>query len=330
MARRLIVLLLLVVGLGVLAVVVLVVTNPAPRDAPGWSLAAPLPEGRGEVASAVADGRLFVIGGLAGAPPRSADEVNVYDAGSDAWTAAPALPEPRHHTAAAGLDGSVFVSGGASGLTDWTPLANLWQLPAGADSWLELPEMPDPRYGQRMVALDGLLYVVGGQGGSGEVLIYSPAERRWTLGAAMPAVRDHLAVVAVDDEIWAIGGRDGGLTARVDIYDPASDTWRDGPALPAATSGAAEGAGEGLIFVSGGEDPQPTGEGVFDRHWWLDTSDSAAVWQAVPPPPLAVHGAEGALIDGRFYIPGGASRAGGLSFMSWSDDLQVLEIAALR
>ena len=41
-------------------------------------------------------------------------------------------------------------------------------------------------------------------------------------------------------------------------------------------------------------------------------------------PPLTVHGAPGAIVDGRFVIAGGASRAGGQSNTAWSALTQVL------
>lgn len=42
-----------------------------------------------------------------------------------------------------------------------------------------------------------------------------------------------------------------------------------------------------------------------------------------PSPPLAVHGSEGAVIDGRFAIVGGAARRGLMSVLGWSDTLQM-------
>jgi N-acetylneuraminic acid mutarotase len=318
------------VGIAIVAVAVLLATNPGPRESPGWALAAPMPAGRGEVTTAVVDGRLYVIGGLTGAPTRTSDEVAVYDPARDEWQAAPALPEGRHHTAAVGLDGSVYVSGGAGSLGHREPLAGLWQLPAGDDTWRELAPMPEGRYGHRLVTLDGRLYVVGGRGETTSVLVYDPPMAEWRTGAAMPVMRDHLAVVVVEGEIWAIGGRNGGLSAEVLIYDPEADTWRPGPDLPAATSGAAEAAADGLVLVSGGEDPAPGGDGVVDRHWWFDTAQPDAGWRELPRPPYAIHGAEGAIIDDRFYIVGGATRAGGLSFVAWSSALQVLDLDALR
>jgi hypothetical protein len=325
--RALLALVLLIMGVAVLGVAVLVATNPQPRDSVGWSLAAPLPEGRGEVAVAVAGGQLWVIGGMAGAPPRTAREVSVYDPATDAWSAAPDLPEPRHHTAAAGMGEAVYVSGGGTSLTDWTPSASLWRLPLEGATWEALTAMPEPRLGHRMMALDDQLYVVGGQGGSGALMAYDPADNSWTVGAPMPLVRDHLAAVVVEGEIWVIGGRNGGLSGRVDIYDPAADQWREGPPLPEVTSGAAEAAAQHVVLISGGEDPSPTGAGVFDRHWWLDTSDATAGWRELRAPPLPVHGAQGAVVEGRFYIAGGATRAGGMSALAWSNALQMLDLS---
>jgi Kelch motif len=298
----------------------LVFTNPRPREAPGWTLAAPMPLARGEIATAVLEDRLYVLGGLSGAGGTS-DAVSVYDAPNDRWTEGPSLPAPRHHAAAAALDGAVYLAGGGQSASDWTPRTNLWRLAADASGWTEVAAMPEGRLGHRLVALDGRLYVVGGIGPTASLLVYDPASDAWSTGAALPSPRDHLAAVAVGTEIWAIGGRDNGLQGRVDIYDPAADAWRAGPPLPVATSGAAEAAADPLILISGGEDP---GGSMVDAHWWLDASAAAPGWQPLPDPPLVVHGAQGAALDGRFYV------VGGQSFLAWSDATQVFALDSLR
>jgi N-acetylneuraminic acid mutarotase len=318
----------------VVAVVLLFLfaTNPSPRQSPGWTLVAPMPEARGETTTAVLEDRLYVIGGLTGLVARASDAVSIYDPASDAWTDGPALPEPRHHAAAAALDGAIWLAGGAPSVEQWSPEANLWRLDAGvdADAWTEAQPMPEGRYGHRLVALDGMLWVVGGVGGSGATLVYDPATDAWEARAALPQSRDHVGAVVVDGEIWAIGGRNGGIRTSVDIYDPATDAWRPGPPLPAPTSGAAEAAtSDGLVLVSGGEDPAPVGDGVFDRHWWLDARSADPLWRGLPRPPLAIHGVEGAIIGGGYYVVGGATRAGGQSFISWTDTTQVFDLATL-
>jgi N-acetylneuraminic acid mutarotase len=317
---RLAIVVLLGIVVGVAAyVATLLVTNPRPRDAVGWTLLAPLPSGRGETAAAVAGGRLYVIGGMTGLGGQATAEVSAYDPGADSWAAAPALPAARHHAAAAALDGTVYVSGGGPTADDWTPQPMLWSLAPGADAWQPLAPMPEGRLGHRMVAVEGRLYVVGGIGSTADVLIYDPETDSWAKGAPMPAPRDHLAAVVVNPEIWAIGGRSGGqIHSRVDVYDATTDAWREGPPLPEPTSGAAEAAIDGVILISGGEDPRGTGS-VIDRHWMLDTgSGQTARWEPLSPPPLPVHGAHGAALDGRFLIVGGALRQGAFSRLSWT------------
>jgi len=321
---RLALVVLLGIAIGVVAfVALLIVTNPQPRQAEGWTLLAPLPTARGETAAAVADGQLYVIGGMAGLDGQATDEVSVYDPASGAWTDGLALPDPRHHAAAAGLESTVYVSGGGPSAEDWTPQPTLWALDTLSQAWRELSPMPDPRLGHRMVAIDGRLYVVGGVGFTADVLIYDPVADAWSTGAPMPAPRNHLAAVVVDHEIWAIGGRSSSqIHTRVDIYDTTTDTWRAGPPLPEPTSGAAEAVIDGVIFISGGEDPRGT-SGVIDRNWQLDArSGPTAQWEALSPPPLPVHGAHGAALGGRFLIVGGALRPGAFSRLSWTASAQ--------
>lgn len=305
-----------------------VATAPGPRAAPGWQLLAPMPNPRGETASAVIDGRVYVAGGYAGLGFETVATVSVYDAARDAWTDGPPLPAPRNHAAAAELDGVLYVSGGAEtrgGATD-----TLWALaPGPGGRWATLAPMPGPRSGHRMVAAAGRLYVIGGSGGpatgpgaAGVVLIFDPVAGTWSEGAAMPLNRDHLGAVLVDGEIWAIGGRTGGRNhAAVDIYDPVTDRWREGPPLPEGTSGAAEAVLDGVIYLSGGEDP---GSGVIvDLHWRLDTTSAdGATWVALAPPPLAVHGVPGVAAGMRFLVIAGSTRPGGQSNTAWTGAVQ--------
>jgi hypothetical protein len=291
-----------------------------------------MPEPRGETAAAVSGERLFVVGGMAGVAAMASSSVSIYDLATASWTAGPPLPETRHHLAAVGLDGAVYVSGGAAAVTDGTPRPETWVLDAGGTAWRAIAPMPDGRFGHRMVALEGVVYAVGGLPGPGAVarepvatLAYDPTAAAWQERAPLPLNRDHLAVVAVEGEIWAIGGRAGGTNhQRVDIYDPAVDEWRDGPPLPEPVSGASEGAVGSVVLLSGGEDP---GAGrMVDRHWWLDAADrDAATWRDLAPPPLTVHGAPGAVLGGRFVVVSGSPRPGGQSSTAWSGATQVLD-----
>jgi Kelch motif/Galactose oxidase, central domain len=219
--RIILLILMLATVAGLVAGAWLIADQPQPREAERWSLGPSLPAPRGELATAVgyarpcptppcADSeRLFVLGGLSGFfNPQS--RVEVFDPTRHAWSVGPRLPAARHHFAASRLGDDLYVSGGADvagahlGHQYWPPHNNFWLLSAGADTWQILPPMIEPRWGHRMVAYNGRLFVVGGRGPSGRVLIYTPG-KDWTLGAAMPRVRDHLSVVEVGGKLWAIG-----------------------------------------------------------------------------------------------------------------------------
>lgn len=318
----------------------LLATAPAPRDVEGWSLGPAMPAGRGELATAVVHAapcpqppchhseRLYVLGGFSGLA-HVESRVDVFDPVRGRWQEGPPLPAPHHHLAAAGLGPSVYAGGGSATLAGFRRGASdFWRLDHGAVRWQHLEPMPEPRWGHRMVAHDGRLYVVGGHGPSAAVLIYTPGEG-WRTGAPIPVPRDHLSVVVAAGRIWAIGGRAPHSLARVDIYDPAGDRWAHGPDLPAPTSGAADGVIDGVIVVSGGEAPELTGR-VHDRHWMLDTRHAEPRWRPAPPPPLAVHGADGAAFQGGLAIAGGASRHGMLSPTAWSALLQRLDPGAVN
>jgi N-acetylneuraminic acid mutarotase len=273
---------------------------------------------------------LYVLGGLSGLF-RPEDKVESYDASRKLWTTGPPLPAPRHHFAAARLGQDLYVSGGTDvagvdlGHQYWPPTNTFWRLTPGADHWEVLTPMIEPRWGHRMAAHDGRLYVVGGRGPSARVLIYTPG-KNWTTGAQLPRMRDHLSVVVAGGRIWAIGGRDPRSLARVDIYDPAADLWQAGPDLPHATSGAAEAVADEVLYIIGGEEPSFLDGGVNDRHWKLDTRDPKPRWEPVPAPPLAVHGTDGAVVDGVIAIAGGATRHGAFSVAGWTSALQFFQV----
>jgi Kelch motif protein len=227
------------------------------------------------------------------------------------------------------VSGGTYVAGASLGHQYWPPTDTFWRLTPGSANWEPLPPMPEPRWGHRMVVLENRIYVVGGRGPSARTLIYTP-DQGWKAGAALPRARDHLSVVAAGGRIWAIGGRDPGSIARVDVYDPAADRWGEGPPVPYATSGAAEIAIDNVIFIFGGEEPHFLYGGVVDRHWKLDTRSNAPQWQAVPPPPLAVHGTNAAMIDGAIALAGGAARHGVYSVAGWTDALQLYRPTAGR
>ena len=94
--------------------------------------------------------------------------------------------------------------------------------------------------------LDGKIYAIGGRNPAGQTVathqVYDPATNTWSERAPLPKARDHMAVVAAEGKIHAVGGRFGASnepTDMHDIYDPATNSWTAGPPLPTARSGLA-------------------------------------------------------------------------------------------
>lgn len=301
-----------------IALITLRVTNPGPRKAARWVSVADMPHGRGELAAALVGSRMVVAGGLYGIG-RTSDEVHVYDINRNEWTRTRPLPAPRHHAAAASVGEYVFLAGGAPGATDRTPTTTLWRAQPGLP-WRARAPMPEGRQGHAMVALGDRLYVVGGVGRTDDTLVYDAKSDSWSTAAPIPTGRDHLRAVVWNNEIWALGGREGKTLPTVDIYDPRRDRWRTGPALPQPMSAMAVGVLDDDLHVVGGEDPRFVLGRVIDEHFVL--GEGAKRWRKAAKPILPVHGAAFVVHRDRLLVAGGAGREGLLSTISWTPVMQ--------
>ena len=194
-----------------------------------------------EVASAVLDGKLYVAGGFGNPRGQVLDAFTVYDPATDTWTELAKLPESRHHGALAALDGRLYLTGG--GVESFAPRANTWRYDPATDHWTALESMPAPRRAHAAVAVGGLIYVIGGVV-EGRHSSPQPGPTTQNRRAArnladLPTYREHLAAVAVEDAIVAIGGRGTQSVDAVERYDPATDVWTAMAPLPAARGGLA-------------------------------------------------------------------------------------------
>ncbi|MBI4635329.1 MAG: galactose oxidase [Candidatus Rokubacteria bacterium] len=283
---------------------------PIDRSAPGtWTVLAPMPTARQEVAAAALDGRVFVVGGLGpgGAPSAI---VEAFDPATNRWETRAPLPAATHHAAAATLEGRLFVIGGfTGGRVSWTPVGTVYEYDPGRDSWSTRASLAAPRGALAVAALGGRLHALGGDSGdpTNAHEVYDPAANRWTSANPMPTARDHLAALAFQGRVWAIGGRRsflGAQYANVEVYDPATDSWRTGTPLPTGRGGIAAVALADRIFVFGGEAPLR----IFSATEMWDTGNGR--WIAKAPLVTARHGLGAAVVGDTIYVSGGATRPG--------------------
>lgn len=174
--------------------------------------------------------------------------------------------------------------------------------------------MPTARGALGATEIEGKIYAIGGVARDGRPNsaaneAYDPASDRWVSRAPLLTPRDHLAVIAWQKRLYAIGGRIGGSYARNlsdnEVYDPVADRWERRQPMPTARSGIAGAAVGGRLFVFGGEAPA----GTFNQTEAYDPVTDR--WTTLTPTPTARHGLGAAVVGGVIYVIGGGPRPGG-------------------
>lgn len=176
-------------------------------------------------ATALADGRILIAGGLCDVPRRRDDdrphhqhkELSLWNDTSKQWEVAPSLFEARlYHSATLLKDNSVLFVGGES----------------------DVRTQPNTE-----PVLDSVELFHDGK-------ISQLAHLRF-------ARAKHTATRMVDNFVMVVGGigKDGKATATVEVWDPIKKIWHDGPALNTARQGhTASLLDDGRLFVAGGVD----------------------------------------------------------------------------
>jgi DNA-binding CsgD family transcriptional regulator len=130
---------------------------------------------------------------------------------------------------------------------------------------------------------------------------------RWEPRTPLNRARSRLAVVRVEDQLYAIGGETtGGHTlASVEAYDLQVNEWQSRAALPRATANLAAAALGPYIFVAGGstESAASATNQVSDQFLVYDTITDS--WTPIGKLPYPLAGAELLAANGALYLLGG-------------------------
>ena len=222
-----------------------------------------------------------------------------------AWRFAPHMPHRRSYTASAELRGKIYVSGGMVGNTG-RPLNIFESFDPKTGKWdTNLPFQPRPFSAAAATGLRGKLYVVGGNGDADDrsidgrqVYAYDVVRRRWASLAPLPQPRTNLAVVALQNKVYAIGGLDPvHATKTVFVYDPVHDDWTGGPPIPERLHALTALVFKGDIWVIGGQDA--AGHAVRDV--WIYTP-YLHKWRKGPTMPLPMETAGAAVWGNEIHV----------------------------
>lgn len=299
----------------VAALVVLLPLNGRAQSPGRWITQekfAPNPNPEEEYWNAVANGKLYLMGGNQGGKN---DRVLEYDLATDKWTTKKPPPWSANHMALGEYRGHIFVFGGATQESQPNALKS-WEYDPVSDSWKELAPMPSKRTAAIALESGGKFYVIGGSDeanlslGTNEV--YDIATNKWESRKPMPTARNHPAGGVVGGTLYVIGGRlsNGNVanmlsspTDVVEQYDPAMDAWKTMTKMPYVTSGQGWTVFQNRIYVAGGELRDSHEDSIFRDFVVFDPAVND--WYRLPSMPTARHGVVLAAMGNRLHAISG-------------------------
>ncbi len=193
-----------------------------------WETKTSMPTTRQAMDANVVDGKIYVIGGGQRTPNDDFDINEVYDPATNTWTTKTSIPIGVDYYVSAVVNNKIYIIGGAVNPKTlnqiYDPSTDTWSfgasLPTGVDS-AAVGVTAGTTVTQR-------IFVIGGKQSLDAVnlnQVYDPEEDTWVVGAAMPTARYALGVAVVDDNLYAIGGREGWvgspISAANERYTPA-------------------------------------------------------------------------------------------------------------
>lgn len=224
-----------------------------------WTTGNPMPTARMGLVAAVANGKIYAIGGRTdGFSTSAVGTVEQLDPATGLWTTRNPMQTARFFAAGTTLPtpvgDQIVVAGGESfGLL----LASVEQYNALANAWSSLNALPTARSQLALAEYAGRLYAVGGYAGVvsqwvGSLEEYDPGTGTWTARAPVPTARAHLALVVLGGQLLAAGGENVNRSLDVlESYDLASRAWTPKTPSLSAFTRAGAGAVNGKAYVLG-------------------------------------------------------------------------------
>jgi hypothetical protein len=298
-----------------------------------FSPAGSLSEGRGDTATLLPDGRVFVVGS-----EFETGSAILWDPETEAFSPAGSLAEERVlHTASLLPDGRVLVVGGSNlGLARAS--AEVWDPETAAFS--PAGSLSDGRHQHTATALpDGRVVVIGGWHQAGDrhdfrlPEVWDPATESFArAGSLVEARYGHTATLLSDGRVLVVGGvgPDGERTGSAVAWDPATASFSPAGSLAEARfAHTATLLSDGRVLVVGGAGSFPPESPTSAGHTSAEVWDPATA--SFSPAGLLTEaryrGTATGLPDGRVLIVGGAFRDDNGSWHS-SPDAEIWEPGA--
>jgi Kelch motif len=220
-----------------------------------WGTAPPMPTARMGLVAAVANGRLYAIGGAIDGFGTGTGTVEEFDPLTQQWTTRTSMPTPRHFAGGAQVGNRIVVAGGRTMGVDTMNVVEIYDVLT--HTWSTAMPLPTARSELAAVESGGLVYAIGGYGNLltqwvGTVEAYDPVTNTWTARASMPTARSHIALVSVGNVLLAAGGENVNRALDVlESYDPTTNAWGTKTPSPTAFTRAPAAIVNGKAYVIG-------------------------------------------------------------------------------
>jgi hypothetical protein len=233
-----------------------------------WVSEAPMREPRENLGVAIANGKIYAIGGdtlsgfwtysmgISGTTTGGVVGTNEeYDPATNTWTFKTPMLTPRTGFAIASYENKIYCIGGATSRSIYTgatlTAVNEVYNPT-TDTWETKTPMPAATWLVPANAINGVIYVVDWEG---KVYAYDIAADSWSTKSTTPAPSaagfdGHVSAV-VNEKIHIVGGLSTGGDSNVhQVYDPAANNWTYASSPPNSIGNA---VGQGAATATTGE-----------------------------------------------------------------------------
>lgn len=227
----------------------------------------PMPLALDHLASAVYDGKIYVVGGFLEKKVPT-DKLFIYDPKKNEWREGKSLPSPRAALTAEFINGMLYAVGGVN--SSLVPVDTNYVYDPKTNTWTTKAPMPTARHHLASAVVDGKLFVIGGRIlGDGvapkhmdQTLtnlnrneMYNPQTDSWTVRQPMLTKRSGFtAANSSDGNIYVFGGQGfREVTESVEKYDPMTDKWSHESTMPTPRYGIKAVPFSDGIYVLGGK-----------------------------------------------------------------------------
>ncbi|XP_054422616.1 kelch-like protein 4 [Pteronotus mesoamericanus] len=196
-----------------------------------WTVMPPMSTHRHGLGVATLEGPMYAVGGHDGWS--YLNTVERWDPEGRQWNYVASMSTPRSTVGVVALNNKLYAIGGRDGssclksMEYFDPHTNKWSLCA---------PMSKRRGGVGVATYNGFLYVIGGHDAPASnhcsrlsdcVERYDPKHDSWSTVAPLSVPRDAVAVCALGDKLFVVGGYDGhSYLNTVESYDAQKDEWK--------------------------------------------------------------------------------------------------------